>query len=163
VPDKITAVDIEGKTFEVPVSELSWRPSAYGIVIKDDAVLLVRQFSTKHDLPGGGVDLGETPEEAVVREMKEETGLQVVNPTFIGFTSNFFTFSHAAHNTSQCLLFYYVCEFVHGEISTDGFGEWEKQYAQIAEWVPLGKLDAIVPASSIDFRDYIKKAAKRAV
>ncbi|MEE8353897.1 MAG: NUDIX hydrolase [Dehalococcoidales bacterium] len=46
---------------------------------EDDNVLLVRQYrkaieKALLEIPAGGVDPGETPEEAVVREMQEETG-----------------------------------------------------------------------------------------
>lgn len=48
-------------------------------VDEDDNVLLVRQYRKAIEkelleLPAGGIDPGETPEEAVVREMQEETG-----------------------------------------------------------------------------------------
>jgi 8-oxo-dGTP diphosphatase len=39
---------------------------------------------------GGWIDYPETPEEAVIREMKEEAGLDVSNPTLIGATSHIF-------------------------------------------------------------------------
>ena len=49
-----------------------------GVVVRDDAVLLVRE---KEDglwtLPGGWVDVGESPGEAVEREVREESGYQV--------------------------------------------------------------------------------------
>ncbi len=46
---------------------------------EDDNVLLVRQYRKAIEkelleIPAGGVDSGEIPEEAVVREMQEETG-----------------------------------------------------------------------------------------
>ncbi len=46
---------------------------------EDDNVLLVRQYRKAIEkelleLPAGGIDPGETPEEAVIREMQEETG-----------------------------------------------------------------------------------------
>ncbi len=52
-----------------------------GVVIRDGQVLLVQRaqepLSGKWTLPGGAVELGETLEEAVVRELREETGLEV--------------------------------------------------------------------------------------
>ncbi|MFB9278769.1 NUDIX hydrolase [Cohnella cellulosilytica] len=49
-----------------------------GVLIEDEKVLLVKQNVTserKWSLPGGRVEQGETLEEAIVREIEEETGL----------------------------------------------------------------------------------------
>ena len=52
------------------------------VVFNADCVLLVRRakapLAGEWSLPGGAVELGETLEEAVVREVAEETGLRVV-------------------------------------------------------------------------------------
>lgn len=51
-----------------------------GILIQDSQILLVKQHVSKFrewSLPGGRVESGETLNEAIVREMKEETGLNV--------------------------------------------------------------------------------------
>jgi ADP-ribose pyrophosphatase YjhB (NUDIX family) len=49
-----------------------------GVVFRDDAILLVREKVKKSagtwTLPGGWVDVGESPSEAVVREVREESG-----------------------------------------------------------------------------------------
>jgi ADP-ribose pyrophosphatase YjhB (NUDIX family) len=51
------------------------------VVLRDDHVLLVRRggqpSAGKWSLPGGLVELGETTEEAVLRELVEECGLRV--------------------------------------------------------------------------------------
>lgn len=155
----VTSVDIEGNTFEVPVSSLKWRPSAYGIVIKDNDLLLSPQFGdNSYDLPGGGIDLGENPTGAVAREVKEETGLEVTNPKILGCESSFFRFTHdGTHHDRHSIMLYYLCELVGGEISTDGFDEQERKYAKAAVWFPISKLDHIKVASSFDWRIYIKK------
>jgi len=61
------------------------RVSAYGLLLQNDKLLLCRlsqrvMKSAGHwTLPGGGLDFGETPEDAMVREFREETGL-IVKP-----------------------------------------------------------------------------------
>ncbi len=73
----ITCIDKDKNTYEVPLSEFVWRPSTYAIIIEDDKILLVPVWDG-YDLPGGGIELGETVEEGCTREVKEETGMDVV-------------------------------------------------------------------------------------
>jgi 8-oxo-dGTP diphosphatase len=57
------------------------RPAAFGIAERDGQIALVRVEKPGHrpwhDLPGGAIDPGETPEQAVIREFGEEAGLIV--------------------------------------------------------------------------------------
>ncbi len=67
----------------MPLRPQRTRVSAYGIITRDDEMLLCRisnqlpQFAGQWTLPGGGIDFGETPKGATVREVEEETGLLV--------------------------------------------------------------------------------------
>ena len=45
------------------------------------------QWSNKYTVPGGGLEPGEELEEAVKREVKEETDMDIENLEFIGFTN----------------------------------------------------------------------------
>ncbi|MEQ1504933.1 MAG: NUDIX domain-containing protein [Myxococcota bacterium] len=61
----------------VPGREVYERRGAYGVIVDPDwriAVVVVRGESF---LPGGGIEAGETAEQAVHREIAEETGLAV--------------------------------------------------------------------------------------
>lgn len=64
------------------------RVSAYGLAVNDGHVLLtLADLGAPHPrqwtLPGGGIDFGEPPEAAMVREVHEETGLQARNPRLL--------------------------------------------------------------------------------
>ena len=51
------------------------RPGAYGLLVRDGRVLLTRQIEDdERQLPGGGIDPGESPYRALAREVLEETG-----------------------------------------------------------------------------------------
>jgi 8-oxo-dGTP diphosphatase len=66
-------------TEEPSIDGLRIRPAARALVVDpDDRVLLVRfEFptGTRWALPGGGIETGESPEEAIRRELVEEVGL----------------------------------------------------------------------------------------
>jgi 8-oxo-dGTP diphosphatase len=58
------------------------------IVLKRESVLMVKRgkqpFLGRWSYPGGSVEAGESPEDAAVRELFEETGLTVRTPQMVG-------------------------------------------------------------------------------
>jgi len=59
------------------------------VIIRDDKVLIVRRARPPaaglYTLPGGGVEVGETLVQAVVREVREETSLMVAPVALAGY------------------------------------------------------------------------------
>ena len=64
----------------ITLSKYDFNIRVTGILIEDNKILLVKQkISAKRNwsLPGGKLEQGETLEQGIIREMKEETGLDV--------------------------------------------------------------------------------------
>lgn len=60
-----------------------------GAIIKDDRILLVQDFGDgRWCLPGGWADVGESPSAMVVREVREECGLEVIPGKIVGVYDN---------------------------------------------------------------------------
>jgi 8-oxo-dGTP diphosphatase len=154
----VTCYDVDGNAYSVSPDKLRWRPSAYAIVMKDGQLLTAKHFG-RNNLPGGGIELGETPEEAVVRETKEETGIDVANPQFLAVAPQFFAWNNGDGTAQyyQTLLLYYLCDFVGGEFSMEGFDSDEKVYAEMPEWYPLVSLDELKYTGTHDWRPVVKK------
>jgi 8-oxo-dGTP pyrophosphatase MutT (NUDIX family) len=65
-------------------------PSANVVVVNEDGkILLIRRTDNGNvALPGGGMDLGESITQAAIREVKEETGLDVKITGLVGIYTN---------------------------------------------------------------------------
>ncbi len=64
---------------------------SYGIIIQNNKIALIRKarggYKGKLDLPGGGIEHTETPEETLVRELQEEAEVTVTKKELFDVTS----------------------------------------------------------------------------
>ena len=74
---------------------------------KKEILLCLREDMNMWNMPGGGVESGETPWECVIREVKEETGLNVTIKKLIGIYSKI---------ESNDLVFVFECKKESGEL-----------------------------------------------
>lgn len=93
------------------------------IIIKDNKVLTIKR--TKPDIvywvmPGGGVDKGETKEEALIREAKEELGVDVLVKNL------FLEMDSGKPETIGQREYFYLCEIKSGKLGSGDGPEFYK-------------------------------------
>lgn len=121
-----------------------------GIVIRDNKLLMVKRHEPeakdahfKWEIPGGKVDFGEEPHDAIIRELIEETGVKVKVKRLLPevFTKNW----DYPWGVQQTLLFAFECEFIsEGERIDD-------HHVQDVEWVPLEEVKNRERLPGVDF------------
>jgi 8-oxo-dGTP diphosphatase len=101
----IRCATLHGGQTARPAADFRFRPAAYGVAVRDGRILLGRSvFSGLWDIPGGAVEPWETLPEGLVREFREETGVEVTVGPLLHFSESFIAiFAHAYHS----LRFYY--------------------------------------------------------
>ncbi|MGC2238165.1 MAG: NUDIX domain-containing protein [Pyrinomonadaceae bacterium] len=108
-------------------------PSAAAIIRdKNGRVLLVKSASADGwGLPAGAIDLGETPEEAVQREVFEETNLRVSPEKIAGvFGGKDFRYVYANGDRVEYFIVVFECRITGGELfARDGEVEEFKYFA----------------------------------
>ncbi|WP_040166553.1 NUDIX domain-containing protein [Microbacterium gorillae] len=73
------------------------RPIAVGLPVREDRVLALEGYDRVRDLRflraiGGGIEFGETADEAVRREFTEELGVELTGTTQLSVAENIFTY-----------------------------------------------------------------------
>jgi nucleoside triphosphatase len=122
----------------VPPESMIHRPSVYGIVLDGQRVLLGKAKTTqKYVLPGGGINPGETMDEALKREMWEETGLYVGVGEFLHFETDFF-FYDPWEQAFHGFLFFYHCTTAATDLNPIDYPPIED--LDLAEWVSIADL-----------------------
>src|SRR6266568_4306337 len=65
-----------------------FRIGVYALIFNGESILLAhRRDIDWWNLPGGGMEAGETVDEAIIREVREETGLEVEVDQLVGVYS----------------------------------------------------------------------------
>lgn len=113
------------------------------IVVKDQSLLVMHRNKFGQEfyaLVGGGIDYGESPEQALYREVLEETGLQLINHKLV--------IVEDAGNVYG-IQYIYTCDYVSGEpaLATDSaealiHAKGANLYTPM--WLPLSELPQVV-------------------
>ena len=124
---------------------------ARGVCVRDGRILLCRAKggSTTY-LPGGHIEFGETGRKALVREMAEETGLEVETGRFMGVVENSFL-QHGKPHAEINLV--YEMTLVDADAAVSAKEDWIEFL-----WCPLSELEGarLLPA---DFNALAKDPA----
>lgn len=112
------------------------------LIYRDDEILLQNRIKKDwqgYTLPGGHVERGESITEAVIREMKEETGLDIYEPTLCGV-------KQFPIDDGRYIVFLYKTDKFSGEMTSSDEGKME--------WIKRSELDKIETVS--DFAQLLR-------
>lgn len=127
-------------TFYMEKAVFNYRVAA--VMVEDNHVLIHKQAKDEHwALPGGRVELLEDSQTSVVREVKEELGIDVKVDRLLWFTENFFDYN--SKNYHEIGLYYKVSP-LNGSFNfqkEEFFGEEGERL--IYKWVSISQLEKI--------------------
>jgi len=112
------------------------------IIIHENQILMVKNHRDPYYYSvGGRVHLHETLEEAILREVMEETGIPLEIEKLGFIHENFFTLEHSGEVFHEISFFYYMKPFenlslVNQSLTEDGVEEK-------LEWIPLDKIHEV--------------------
>jgi 8-oxo-dGTP diphosphatase len=140
---EIEAFDLNGAAHKRSIKNFRLRASIYGVLEEDDKILVQGQVGIpNYSLPGGAIEIGEKLEEALAREFKEETGLEIKPLKLLGVKDDFITFDDGSDVHS--ILIFYLVEKIGGALikESNGFDSDEALFIPIEE-LKSGKIQRV--------------------
>ncbi len=119
---------------------------AYGILIENNKILLIKKNSGPYDglldLPGGTIEFGERPIDALKREFKEEVGINVIDCKLFDTDSVSFTWNYNNEliNVHHVGIFYKIDKY-EGNIKKDNIIDEINDDSLGAEFYEIDKLN----------------------
>ncbi len=129
-------------------------PAASGVVTDSDGRILLHQRSDNGlwSLPGGAMDIGESIEKTVIREIQEETGLNVEVLKCIGlYTDPQHVIAYSDGEVRQQYSICFACRVVNGEIKVSSESHQVKFFTKNE----IDKLN-IHPANLLRIQDFYR-------
>lgn len=149
--------DKDGNIKKVPTSEVSFRPSTYGMLIEGGKILLAHTWNG-YDLPGGGIEKHETIIDALQREFLEETGIKVEPVGLVTCKTSFFIMPKDK-SKKNCQLIYYVVKKISGTLTQEACDD--DDHILPPEWIALADINKVTFNNSVDSVRIIKRAINK--
>jgi 8-oxo-dGTP pyrophosphatase MutT (NUDIX family) len=138
--DLVTCRTLYNREKVVPAESLVQRPAVYGVVVHDGRLLVAEAvYTRRYVLPGGGIEKGEAIEDALVREVREETGIEVEVGAFLHFQTDLFYYDPMAL-AIHGFMFYYQCTPLTTTLAAPDYPEEEGLVRPL--WVEIATLRA---------------------
>ena len=151
--------DVFNNEYKHDSEELRQTLRAYAVIIENNKILLTKQWDG-YSLVGGGVEKGESFEETIIREVKEETGLDIIPDKMFYNTFRFFQRKPDTQPV-QAFQFYFSRKKIIGEINNDNITDSEKTYTNgLAEWVDIKDLNKITFRHSVELEEILENYFK---
>lgn len=115
--------------------------SPRAILRRGGELLLIRsQKFGEYKFPGGGIEAGENPREAVSREAREEAGCILLPETIRAFgkTIERRLDAHSGQQVFEQISYYFTAEAAEAQAETD-MDAYEIEYGYRADWVPAAQ------------------------